>query len=145
MAVSGITNNSSNSSAAASTSSKLKLQASDFIKMMITQLQNQDPLEPAKNQELLAQMSNISQLQSSTDLTGALKTITLQNGISNAASMIGKMVTGKDSNGEDMDGIVSSVKVEDGSLYLELDSGKKMSLANVTNIAAASTVGTTKS
>src|SRR5262245_59397869 len=33
------------------------LKAEDFINMMVTQLQNQDPLEPAKNSELLAQMS----------------------------------------------------------------------------------------
>ena len=33
---------------------KGQLKTDDFIKMMLTQLQHQDPLEPAKNQELLA-------------------------------------------------------------------------------------------
>ena len=47
-------------------SSKNQLKTEDFIKMMVTQLQHQDPLEPAKNQELLAQMSQIGQLQSQT-------------------------------------------------------------------------------
>ena len=47
-------------------SKKMVLKAEDFIKMMVTQLQNQDPMEPAKNDELLAQMSQIGQLQSST-------------------------------------------------------------------------------
>ena len=49
--------------------------------MMITQLQNQDPLEPAKNQELLAQMSQIGQLQSSTQLQDSLKGLVLQNSL----------------------------------------------------------------
>jgi flagellar hook assembly protein FlgD len=34
--------------------SKMALKAEDFIKMMITQLQNQDPMEPAKNEALPA-------------------------------------------------------------------------------------------
>src|SRR6185436_16112012 len=54
------------------------LKAQDFIKMMITQLQNQDPKEPAKNEELLAQMSQIGQLQTSTQLQDSLKGMVLQ-------------------------------------------------------------------
>ena len=47
-----------------SSSSKMSLKTEDFIKMMITQLQNQDPMQPADNNQLLAQMSQIGQLQS---------------------------------------------------------------------------------
>src|SRR4051812_42152152 len=56
----------------------MDLKAQDFIKMMVTQLQNQDPMEPAKNSELLAQMSQIGQLQSSTSLNESLKSMVLQ-------------------------------------------------------------------
>lgn len=122
-------------------SGKMQLKTEDFIKMMITQLQNQDPMEPAKNEALLAQMSQISQLESSTQLQSSLKTLVLQNNLSSAGSMIGKMVQGKDAVGQELEGVVSSVRVEDGELFLELDSGKKMSLSDVTNIASASTVG----
>jgi flagellar basal-body rod modification protein FlgD len=119
----------------------MNLKTEDFIKMMITQLQNQDPMEPAKNDQLLAQMSQISQLQSSTNLQDSLKTIVQQSNLSAAGSMIGKLVKGKDASGADISGVVSSVKVEDGSLFLELDSGKKMGFADVTNISAASEIG----
>ena len=73
------------------------LKPEDFIKMMITQLQNQDPMEPAKNQELLAQMSQIGQLQSATSLQESLKGMVLQNQIGSASSLIGKTVQGLDS------------------------------------------------
>lgn len=122
-------------------STKMQLKTEDFIKMMVTQLQNQDPMEPAKNEALLAQMSQISQLESSTQLQTSLKTLVLQNNISSAGAMIGKMVQGKDAVGQDLEGIVSSVRVEDGQLYLELDSGKKMSLSNVVSITSQSSVG----
>ena len=54
-------------------SDKFSLKTADFIKMMVTQLQNQDPTDPVKNQDLLAQMSQIGQLQSSQDLQTSLK------------------------------------------------------------------------
>ncbi len=124
-------------------SDKYALKTEDFIKMMITQLQNQDPMEPAKNEELLAQMSQISQLESSTQLQSTLKTLVQQNSLSSAGSMIGKLVKGKDAQGADMEGIVNSVKVEKGELFLELDSGSKMSLSDVTNVSAKSEIGQT--
>ena len=110
--------------------------------MMVTQLQNQDPLQPTSNQDLLAQMSQIGQLQSSTDLSSTLKTITLQSDISSAGNMIGKTVTGQDDKGNPMQGTVNSVKVVSGAVSLELDNGQELSLSNVTGITAA-TPGTT--
>src|SRR5919197_1169515 len=102
-------------------SKKMELKTEDFIKMMITQLQNQDPLEPAKNQELLAQMSQIGQLQSSTALTESLKSLVLQNNLGAAGNLIGKTVQGMDDQGAPIDGIVNSVRVEKDNVFLELD------------------------
>ena len=118
-------------------SSKMALKTEDFIKMMITQLQNQDPLEPAKNQELLAQMSQIGQLQSSTALTESLQGLVLQNNLGAAGNLIGKTIQGLDETGESIGGIVNSVRVEQDKVYLELDSGKKLELTRVTSIAQA--------
>ena len=118
-------------------SSKKELKTEDFIKMMITQLQNQDPLEPAKNQELLAQMSQIGQLQSATSLQATLKSFSAQSQIASAGSMIGKAVEGNDENNDEVSGIVAAVRVEKDKVYLELDSGKTLPLSNVTAVAPA--------
>lgn len=111
------------------------LKTEDFIKMMITQLQNQDPTEPVKNEQLLAQMSQISQLQSSTTLTTTLQSMTLQNQIGSASSLIGKVVKGFDGEGDPVDGLVNSIKVVDNKVQLQLDNGKALSMNNVTEIA----------
>ena len=116
-------------------SKNFALKAEDFIKMMVTQLQNQDPTQPAKNEELLAQMSQIGQLESSTQLQDSLKTLVLQNNIGSAGNLIGKMVNGLDENGAPVKGLVNSVRVQDGAVALELDSGKTLSMSNVTSIA----------
>ena len=119
------------------------LKTEDFIKMMITQLQHQDPLEPAKNQELLAQMSQIGQLQSQTLLTDSLKGMVLQNNMGAAGNLIGKMVAGKDARGADISGLVNSVRVEDGNVLLELDNGQSLDLTKITSIARLSESGAT--
>src|SRR5438270_10638056 len=118
------------------TSSKHQLNTDDFIKMMLTQLQNQDPLEPAKNQELLAQMSQIGQLQTSTQLQETLKGLALQNQLGSAGNLIGKLVQGLDGNNDSVVGLVNSVRVENNQVFLELDSGKTLPMANVMAIAA---------
>ena len=117
----------------------MNLKTEDFIKMMLTQLQNQDPLEPAKNQELLAQMSQIGQLQTSNDLQTTLKGLALQNQIGAGGQLIGKQVEGLDADAEVVRGVVTSVRVKGSDIELELDNGKKLPLNSVTAIASAST------
>jgi flagellar basal-body rod modification protein FlgD len=118
-------------------SSKGQLKTDDFIRMMLTQLQNQDPLEPAKNQELLAQMSQIGQLQTSTQLQETLKGLALQNQLGSAGNLIGKLVQGIDENNDNIVGLVDSVRVENDEVFLELDNGKTLSMNNVIAIANA--------
>lgn len=125
--------------AAPATFAKKSLKPEDFINMMITQLQHQDPLEPSKSDALLSQMSQIGQLQSTTDLQASLKTLVLQNNLSSAGNMIGKQVRGLDDKGAQTDGVVRSVQVRDGGVWLELESGKSLDLGRVTEIAPAGT------
>ncbi len=101
--------------------SKFELKTEDFIKMMITQLQNQDPLEPAKNEQLLSQMSQIGQLESSTQLQASLETMMLQSNLGAAGNMIGKTVDGfADFGGEtvEVSGQVTSVRREGNEVWL---------------------------
>src|SRR5918993_3686459 len=136
MAISGLgTTSAANGTSATGASPARKnfqLETEDFIKMMITQLQNQDPMEPAKNQELLAQMSQIGQLQSATTLQESLKGMVLQNQIGAAAGLIGKTVQGLDNADQPVTGLVNSVKVTADGVNLELDSGKSLPLSRVT-------------
>ena len=118
-------------------SNKLALKTEDFIKMMITQLQQQDPMEPAKNEQLLAQMSQIGQLQSNTQLQESLKGMVLQHQIGSAGNLIGKSVRGLSAEGDPVQGLVNSVRVEDGAVRLELDNGQALSLDRVTSIGGA--------
>ena len=70
------------------------LTSENFLKMMIVQLQNQDPLEPTGNEELLNQISQMRSLQSSIELSESLKSLSVQQKLGSAASLIGKTVSG---------------------------------------------------
>jgi len=118
-------------------SNKLALKTEDFIKMMITQLQQQDPMEPAKNEQLLAQMSQIGQLQSNTLMQESLKGMVLQHQIGSAGNLIGKQIKGLSPEGEPVAGLVNSVRVEEGAVKLELDNGKQLALERVISIGGA--------
>jgi len=133
----------SSSNSSQTSAGNLALTSQDFIKMMVTQLQNQDPLQPTSNSELLSQMSQIGQLQSATDLQSSLKTMVLQNQIGAAGNLIGKSVTGVDDTTAPVSGVVKSVSVANNTVTLNLDNGKSLGLNNVTTIAGQPTGTTT--
>jgi flagellar basal-body rod modification protein FlgD len=116
--------------------SNFALKTEDFINLMITQLKNQDPTDPVKNQDLLAQMSQIGSLQASTSLQDSLKSLVMQNNLGSAGNLIGKTVQGMDDQNNTISGLVTSVQVQGDQVNLELDNGKNLQLGRVTAIMA---------
>ena len=89
--------------------SKDTLGQSDFLKLMTTQLQNQDPFAPMENAEFIAQMAQFSTVTGITEMGTELKGIAEQLGefkIATAANLLGNsvMIPGNyarpDDNGE---------------------------------------------
>jgi len=75
MSVSGIT---STSAAAANTVSSEKNNAFDtdtFMKLLLAQLKNQDPLSPMDNNQMVAQMAQLNSLQQLTSISTNIEKI----------------------------------------------------------------------
>lgn len=113
------------------------LSPTDFIKLMITQLQHQDPLNPTSSNSLLTQMSQISNLQSNQTMVGSLQGLTLQQSIGAGGNLIGKTVQGLTTAGKQVSGTVTSVVVQNQTVSLQLDTGAQLPLASVEQIAPA--------
>jgi flagellar basal-body rod modification protein FlgD len=128
-----VTSNGTTSSTSSSTGS-YNLSTQDFITMMVTQLQNQDPLNPTSSQDLLQQESSIGSLEASTDTQTAMQNISLQTQIGSASSLIGKSVTGIGSDNNNVSGTVTSVSVTSTGANLNLTDGSTLSLTNVSSI-----------
>jgi len=68
---------------------------SEFLKLFTTQLQNQNPLDPVKNEAFVAQLAQFSQLEATTNMSTSLSNMV--NNMSsermlNGAALIGKKV-----------------------------------------------------
>ena len=64
-----------------------------FLKILAGQIKGQNPLEPMKDTEFIAQMAQFSQLEQITNLAKDMKAIAMSSQLSQGASLIGKNVT----------------------------------------------------
>jgi flagellar hook assembly protein FlgD len=96
------------------------LDMSQFLKLMIAQLQNQDPLQPLDNAQILQQISQIRQIGESEKLTNTLDSVLLNQNLSSASSMLGKNVKALTDDGQAVNGVVDRVTVTGGTPRLHV-------------------------
>jgi len=120
---------------AASSASDIQM---DYMKLLVTQLQNQNPLEPLDNKDMAAQLAQFSQLQQMENLNGSFSRVLESVQRSYASSLIGKdvsfKVTAQDGSTATKTGQVEEVSIEDdGDIILTVDD-QQVNLTDVTSI-----------
>jgi flagellar basal-body rod modification protein FlgD len=121
----------------------------DFLTLFTTQLKNQDPLDPVKNEAFVAQLAQFSQLEATTGMASSLDTfVSSQAGqqITASSNLIGKKVSVPDgpaqlTAGTPVEGIVNLPTGADGVKFQVFDD--KGILVN-TQVLGAQTVGDLK-
>lgn len=109
------------------------LDLDQFIKILVTEMQNQDPMEPMKNSEIVNQVAQIRAIESNQRLSSTLESVLLGQNLSTAATMIGWNVSGLDDDAKEVSGTVSKVAVENGEPKLYVGD-KTVSLKNVREV-----------
>ncbi len=84
----------------------------EFLGLLITELQNQDPLNPMENADMLNQIGQIREIGSNNQLSETLTSLAIGQELSMASTMIGKKVSALDSNANDVSGVVDRVSVQ---------------------------------
>jgi len=125
---------STSTSTTTSTSGAKGLGESDFLNLLITQLKNQNPLDPMKDTDFIAQLANFSNLQQMTSVNTNVSSLLQQQNIANATSMIGKQVTTSDGKS----GIVSQVSMAGGQVSIYVGTNK-YSMSDITAVSNATT------
>ena len=108
-----------------------ELSSEDFMKIIFTELQQQDPFEPNDSSALLEQLNSIRAIESDIELTKNLEDIVFQNQLATAGNMIGKTVEGLTATNDRVVGNVFAVIREGNEVTLQLDSGWEIPANNV--------------
>lgn len=89
-----------------------------FLQLLVAEMQNQDPLEPASNTEYIAQLATFTQVEEMQNMANAMTQ-------SQASALIGKSVIMNTTNASGgtsyVGGIVDRIVVEKGKTYVGID------------------------
>ncbi len=110
------------------------LTSEDFMKIMFTELSNQDPLEPQDTQALLNQINTVRSIESNVQLMTQLTELVSQNQFAMAGTLVGKTITGLDESFLPVQGRVKSAAVEGNQIMLTLASGERVPMDNIESI-----------
>lgn len=81
-----------------------------FLKLLIAQLKNQDPLDPIKDQDFIAQLAQFTSVEKLTSIEKALQGSSQNSLISQAVGLVGKTVSVVDpETGDTLTGTVTQV------------------------------------
>lgn len=111
-----------------------ELSSEEFIKIITSEMSNQDPLKPNDTTALMEQLSTLMNIESQTRLQSSLGELVSQNALASAGGMIGGFVEGLNDAGQTVSGVVQSLRIENGEAIFVLDGGKEMPAANATRL-----------
>jgi flagellar basal-body rod modification protein FlgD len=136
-----VTSTTNSTTAANSSSSTLPalpqqtLGQADFLKLLVTQMTSQDPLNPQSGTDFVAQMAQFSTLQSSQVMQSDMATL-------QANSLIGRTVSVSSAGGGQTSGVVSAVQISAGSPQVMVN-GQTYDLTDILAIVPTPTTTTT--
>jgi flagellar basal-body rod modification protein FlgD len=106
----------------------------EFLKLLVGQLQHQDPLAPSDNQEWIGQMAAFSQLEQVSNTAATTQKIVDTLNRTGTLSLIGHNVTYIDEAGAAHDGVVEKVDMVDGAASLTIGGISGVDASAVTQI-----------
>jgi flagellar basal-body rod modification protein FlgD len=110
----------------------------DFLKILITQLQHQDPMQPLQDREFIAQMAQFSTVEQISNMARYQK-LTYESlaGLGSSfgflSGIIGKEVEWTDASGSNKTGVVDAIRLKQGVAFAEVE-GQELSLDHIIRI-----------
>lgn len=96
-----------------------------FLKLLVAEMQNQDPLNPSESTEYVAQLATFSQVEQTIQTNTKLDDMISSMVLSQSEAVIGRTVTSADGL---VSGEVQSVKVANDGLVAYLENGQTISI-----------------
>ena len=107
----------------------------DFLKLLVGQLQHQDPMQPADDTAFIGQMAQFSQLEQESNTAKSTSSMADQLVRTGALGLIGRTVNYTDSNHVTQTGTVQQVNIgTDGKANLTVDGKGGIDAGSVTQV-----------
>ncbi len=138
MMVTGIQSsaNSADTTATATASATTKVSGlgrDAFMKLMLAQMRQQDPLNPMDNTDFLAQLAQFNALEEMVQLNQTMVNFVHSQQLSQASALIGKQASGLDDQGQPISGVVSEVHVAGDEVMLSIGASQ-LALSSVHSV-----------
>ena len=104
-----------------------------FMKLLLAQLQYQNPLKPMDDTDFIAQLAQLNTLEQLDALNRSFESFMAQQNLMRGTDLIGRTVSASTYGGEVVEGTVSAVKVVGAEVILVVD-GTEVSLQSVSVI-----------
>lgn len=124
-------------SAAAARTPKKALGQEDFLKLLATQFQSQDPMKPMEDTAFIAQMAQFSSLEQSSSLVREMALLRADQTLLTANSYLGRNVTVEGDDGNPVSGPVTSVNQDPEAGVTLTIAAKNYPLSSVRRIEPA--------
>lgn len=95
------------------------LNQNDFLKLFLTELTYQDPLEPLNNRDFLEQMAQFANLEQTRQTTDSINSLVYLNSSSQSVSLLGKQIEIPNAAGS-IQGVVSAITFASDGLSLDV-------------------------
>ncbi len=119
--------------AASGASKSMGLGRDAFMKLMLTQMRQQDPLNPVSNTDFLAQLAQFNALEEMVQLNQTMTNFVHGQQLSQASALIGKQASGLDKQGLPVSGVVSEVHVAGDEVMLTIGASQ-LALSSVHSV-----------
>jgi flagellar basal-body rod modification protein FlgD len=121
------------------------LNEGDFLDLMMDQLKNQDPLNPADPTQYMSELASFSSLDEEMQIQQSSTQSASNQAASSALSMLGQNVSYTDSNGNTGSGTVSSIDFTSSGPTLTVGGTSGISLSEITSAQTGSSTDTSSS
>ena len=90
----------------------------DFLKLLVSQLQHQDPMNPVDDKDFMGQMAQFTSVEQLTNMATAIDRMSIASQSTQSVALIGKTVSWKKEDGTTGEGIATSVSFADGAIKI---------------------------
>jgi flagellar basal-body rod modification protein FlgD len=109
-----------------------------FLELLVTQLKNQNPMEPMKNKEFMGQMAQFNSLQQMQSLNSTMEKFINYQQLTQAGSLVGKKVEVLDSQtGESVAGVIEKVNITEDAPKFSIN-GSEYELGSIQEVLSGS-------